>query len=155
MCSLHWYILYLGLDHQCHSPGFLKLPSKQSSCYCPCVLVKISRWLPLLSGLSQSSCVACIIPVTKFLFCFLAPTVTLSLSIFCFFFFFFNLTVLGLRACGSSVFVAACGVFSCSMWDLVPYPRIKPRPPAFGVPSVSPWTTREVPTSSVYAIGAL
>ena len=34
--------------------------------------------------------------------------------------------------------------FSCSMWDLVPWPRIKPRPPALGAQSLSHWTTREV-----------
>ena len=42
--------------------------------------------------------------------------------------------------------------FSCSMWtlswgmwDLVPWPEIKPRTPALGVQSLSRWTTREVP----------
>ena len=104
MCSLRWYILCLGSDHQCHSPGFLKLP--------------LSRWLPLLWGLSQSSCVACIIHVTKFLFRFLASTVTLSLSIFCFVFFFFYLTMLGLRACGIFSLCCSGGVFSCSVWGL-------------------------------------
>ena len=29
---------------------------------------------------------------------------------------------------GSSVFVAACGIFNCSMQDLVPWPGIEPRP---------------------------
>ena len=50
------------------------------------------------------------------------------------------------------VLVAACRLFSCSMqtlscsmWDLVPRPRIKPRPPALGAWSLSHWTTREVP----------
>ena len=36
---------------------------------------------------------------------------------------------------------------ACSMWDLVPWPQIKPRPPALGVQSLNCWTTREVPTS--------
>ena len=40
--------------------------------------------------------------------------------------------------------MAALGL-SCSMWDLVPWSGIKPRPPALGVQSLSPWTTREVP----------
>ena len=35
---------------------------------------------------------------------------------------------------------------SCGMWDLVPWPGIKPGPPALGVLSLSHWTTREVPT---------
>ena len=43
------------------------------------------------------------------------------------------------------VLVAACGIISCSMWDLVPWPGIEPRPPALGTWSLSHWTTREVP----------
>ena len=34
---------------------------------------------------------------------------------------------------------------SCSMWDLVPWLGIEPRPPALGVHSLSHWTTRDVP----------
>ena len=34
---------------------------------------------------------------------------------------------------------------SCSMWDLVLWPGIKPRPPTVGAWSLSCWTTREVP----------
>ena len=33
----------------------------------------------------------------------------------------------------------------CSMWDLVPWPGIEPRPSALRAWSLSPWTTREVP----------
>ena len=43
-------------------------------------------------------------------------------------------------------------IFSCSMlalsyslWDQVPWPGIKPRPPALGAQSLTYWTTREVP----------
>ena len=36
-------------------------------------------------------------------------------------------------------------VFSCSMWDLVPWPGIEPRLPTLGMRSLSHWTTREVP----------
>ena len=43
------------------------------------------------------------------------------------------------------VFVSASRIFSCGMQDLVPWPGIKPRPPAFGLYSLSHWTTREVP----------
>ena len=35
---------------------------------------------------------------------------------------------------------------SCYVWDLVPWPGMEPRPPAFGARSLSPWTSREVPT---------
>ena len=34
---------------------------------------------------------------------------------------------------------------SCGTWDLVPWPGIKPQPPALGVQGLSHWTTREVP----------
>ena len=51
---------------------------------------------------------------------------------------------------GSSMFIAACGIFSCSMWilsygmwDLVPWPGIKPKPPALGAQSISHGTTKE------------
>ena len=47
------------------------------------------------------------------------------------------LTVLGV--------LAAYVIFSCSMWDLVPWPGIEPWPPALGVQSLSHWTTGEVP----------
>ena len=35
--------------------------------------------------------------------------------------------------------------FNCSIWDLVPWPGIKPWPPALGAQSLSHWATREVP----------
>ena len=38
----------------------------------------------------------------------------------------------------------ACRFFSCSTWDLVSRPGIKPRPTALGSRSRSRWTTREV-----------
>ena len=34
---------------------------------------------------------------------------------------------------------------SCSMWDLVPWPRIEPMLPALGVWSLNHWTTRKSP----------
>ena len=37
--------------------------------------------------------------------------------------------------------VTASRIFSCGIWDLVPWPGIKPRPPVFGVGSLSHWTT--------------
>ena len=38
---------------------------------------------------------------------------------------------------------------SCSMWDLVPWLGIEPRPPVLGVWSLSHWTTREVPRTGI------
>ena len=46
----------------------------------------------------------------------------------------------------------ACGSFSCSMWNAVPQPGIKPRLPASGAQSLSHWTTREVPTLLYFLI---
>ena len=43
------------------------------------------------------------------------------------------------------VLVAAHGIFSCGMWDLVPWPGIEPWAPALGAWSLSHWTTRDVP----------
>ena len=41
--------------------------------------------------------------------------------------------------------IAGCRIcFSCSMWDLVPWPGMEPRVPALGAQSLSHWTTREV-----------
>ena len=43
--------------------------------------------------------------------------------------------------------IFTCGVqnHSWGMWDLVPWPGIEPRPPELGAPSLSHWTTSEVP----------
>ena len=38
------------------------------------------------------------------------------------------------------------------MWDLVPRPGIEPGHPALGAQSLSHWTTREVPVSSVQSL---
>ena len=65
--------------------------------------------------------------------------------------FLFLLTGSYLWHLASSVFTAACRILggsmqtlSCSMWDLVPWLGIPPRPPALGMQSLSHWTTREV-----------
>ena len=61
-------------------------------------------------------------------------------------YFFFNVIYLAVwdLSCGHAVSIAT---LSCSMWDLVPWPGIKPRPPALGAQSFSHWTTREVSLS--------
>ena len=41
--------------------------------------------------------------------------------------------------------IVALRIFSCCMWNLVPWPRIKLEPPALGAWSLSHWITREVP----------
>ena len=55
------------------------------------------------------------------------------------FFFFFQLFIWL-----HQILVAACGIFSCIMWNLVSWPGLKPGPPALGVWNLSHWTTREV-----------
>ena len=47
---------------------------------------------------------------------------------------------------------AACGIFSCGIWDLAPQPRIQLRPPALGAQSLSHWVTREIPLAPFYNV---
>ena len=56
-------------------------------------------------------------------------------------FFFLNLFIWP-----HQVLAAALGIFSCSTWDLLPWPGIEP---ALGAWSLSHWTTREAPVLSV------
>ena len=67
-------------------------------------------------------------------------------------FFFVNCVFI----CLCWVLVAECGIFtcslqtlSCSIWDLVPWPGIKPKSPALEAWSLSHWSTREVPSSGL------
>ena len=46
------------------------------------------------------------------------------------------------------IYVAAPGL-SCGMWELAPWPGIKPEPPALKVWRLSHWTTREVSASAL------
>ena len=72
----------------------------------------------------------------------------LTIYIYIFFFFLFlnvsiYLTELGISC---STWNLSCGMqdlFRCSMWDPVPWPRIKLGPPAGGAQSLSHWTTRQ------------
>ena len=57
-----------------------------------------------------------------------------------------------LRHLGSLIFIVACKIFSCSLWDLVLLPGIEPWPPALGAQSLSHWTTREVPPKVLFKI---
>ena len=50
----------------------------------------------------------------------------------------------------SSIFDAACKIFICSIWDLVPWAGIELGPPALGAWSFSHWTTRKVPYMTVF-----
>ena len=41
--------------------------------------------------------------------------------------------------------MVACGIFSCGVWDLAPWPGMEPGSPVLRVPSLSHWTTRDAP----------
>lgn len=43
---------------------------------------------------------------------------------------------------GFSGLVAACGIYICGMWDLLPDQRLNPCPPALGAQSFSHWNTQ-------------
>ena len=60
------------------------------------------------------------------------------------------LTALDLSYSTRDLFIVACGVFSCGMWDLAPWLGIEPRPPALGAQTVSYGTTREVPRTNLF-----
>ena len=64
---------------------------------------------------------------------------------------------LGIFVAVCKIFVAARGIFSCgmqilscSMWDLVPWPGIKPGPPALRVRSLIHCATRQVPRVFIF-----
>ena len=46
----------------------------------------------------------------------------------------------------------AHGIFNCVMWNLIPWPGIKPRPPPLRTQSVSHWTTREIPRLVIFTL---
>ena len=62
-------------------------------------------------------------------------------------FFFFKKCLFGPR-CGTRDLQSSLqhvhSYYSCTMWDLVPRPGIKPAPPALGVCSLNHWAPREV-----------
>ena len=64
-----------------------------------------------------------------------------------YFYLFIYLAASGLTCSmqGSSIFLASCRVFSCSMWNLGPWPGTRLGPPHLGAWSLSHWTTRQVP----------
>ena len=59
------------------------------------------------------------------------------------FFFFFLIFYLFISP--HQLFVVAHKIFSCGMWDLVPWPGIEPQSRALGAGSLSHWATKQVP----------
>lgn len=67
-------------------------------------------------------------------------------SIHDFLFFFFSIYLfIFIWLCKSLLRHLGSLIFSCYMWDPVPWPAIEPGPPTLGVQNVTHWTTREVP----------
>ena len=67
-----------------------------------------------------------------------------------FFFFFFNIYLLWLCQVlfvAHGIFVSTCGIFSCGVWDLVPWPEIQPGPHALGVWSLATGPPGKSPTT--------
>ena len=54
--------------------------------------------------------------------------------------------IFDLHLWGAGSLVVACELFVCGMWDQVPWPEIRRRPPAVRVQSLKAWSTREVPS---------
>ena len=73
-----------------------------------------------------------------------------NLALFAFSFLKLYLVAPGLSCGMQEVFSCSMQTLSCGMWDLVPRPGIKPRPPALGAWSLRHWTTREVPFFSFF-----
>ena len=70
-------------------------------------------------------------------------THTEEIKLFFFSVYFFHCTGSQLQHTGS--FSHSRWTLSCSMWDLVLWPGIEPKPCALGARNLSHWTTREVP----------
>ena len=73
-------------------------------------------------------------------FCFKMMFILHNFYVFFFFFLLYQVLV-----AASGIFIATCGIFGealgifrCGKWDLVPWPGIKPRPPALGVLATGP-----------------
>ena len=81
---------------------------------------------------------------SSFIFVYLTVSVLVARGIF-------SLRCRDLRCSIGGLYLLACKIFSCRMWDPVPWPGIEPRPPALGAWSLSHRTTREVP--SHYSFG--
>ena len=99
------------------------------------------------------------IPSPHAIICLLQFSQVFSMRIF--FLFFFNIYLfiwlpqVLVAACGifsCSMWTLRCGMlaFSCSMWILVPWPGIEPGPPALGAWSLNCWTIREVPSMRIF-----
>ena len=78
------------------------------------------------------------------------------------FIYLFGCTGPQLRCLGSSIFIAACGIFSYGMrvlsygmWDLVSWSGVKPGPPTLGAWTLSHWATREVPELPYFSVRKL
>ena len=101
-----------------------------------------SRWVPCIRGVAPNLDCA---PPQIYFFNFLKKHLFYSFPWLC------RVLVVARRIFDfhwgmQSLSVVTCGIFSCGMWDLIPWPVIESGPPALRG-SLSHWVTREVPPS--------
>ena len=75
-----------------------------------------------------------------------SPPLVITIHLVLVFFFKLKKNFFNLFVWLHSVLAESCEIFSCGMWDRVPWPRVEPGPPALGVQTLSHWTTRELPS---------
>ena len=75
---------------------------------------------------------------------------SLFFLLFFFFYFFFLLKKNYLFIWLQQVLVVARRIFSCSLWDLVPWPGIEPQAPCIGSSEFSHWATRKIPSLPIF-----
>ena len=86
------------------------------------------------------------------------PCTVLSLVVECIFIYFYpfiRLCWVPAKTAGFSIFVVACEIFSCGLWDLliVPWQGNGTQASCTGIPERSKWTTREVPSQDFWETG--
>ena len=96
-------------------------------------------WLITVAYLQKKKCI--ILHVWLLLFLNSTNIYCIPYSFLCVFIY---LAALGLSCSMWDLFSCGMRTLSWGMWDLVPWPRLEPGPPALGAQSLSHWTTREV-----------
>ena len=98
-----------------------------------------SHFLPFLLTHLRESELSDVLFSPQYLFVWLCWVLVVACGIF------FSFTC-GIFSYGMQDLSCSTGALSSSMWDTVPWPGIKPRPPCIGgMWSLRHWTTREVP----------
>ena len=66
------------------------------------------------------------------------------ISLFTYFTIYLFIWLCQVLVMASRIFSCIMQTLSCGLWDLVPWPGIRPGSPALGAQSLNHWTTREV-----------